>query len=46
MGEKQGKQDKTGKKVEPPPKLIDPQLAKSVEFTEKPRSKKTYRFER
>ncbi len=46
MGEKQEKQDKTEEKVEPPPKKIDPQLAKTVEFKEKPRNKKTYRFER
>ena len=46
MGEKKVKQDKPEKKVDPPPKTIDPQLAKRVDFAEKPRSKKTYRFER
>jgi len=44
MREKQNKQNKTKKKVGPPPKMIDPKLKKSVEFAEKPRNKKTYRF--
>lgn len=46
MGEKQDKQNKTEKKVEPPPKIIDPKLRKTVELGQKPRNKKTYRFER
>jgi len=44
MREKQNEQNKTTKKVEPPPKTIDPKLKKSVEFAERPRNKKTYRF--
>ena len=32
MEDKQEKQDKPEKKVEPPPKMIDPKLAKTVEF--------------
>lgn len=46
MGGKQGKQDNPEKKAEPPPKKIDPKLAKTIEFEAKPRNKKTYRFER
>lgn len=46
MREKQDKQNKTKKKVEPPPKMIDPKLTKHVDFGQKPRNKKTYRFER
>ncbi len=44
--EKQEKQDKPENKVESPPKMIDPQLAKTVEFAEKAKKKKTHRFER
>lgn len=43
MGEKQ---DKPQKKVKPPPKVLDPKLAKTVEFGEKPRNKKAHRFGR
>ena len=39
MGEKQEKQDNPNI-VEPPPKKIDPELAKRVELAGKPRSKK------
>ena len=46
MGEKQDKQNKHEKKVNPPPQKIDPKLAKTVELKEKPRNKKTYRFEK
>ena len=42
MGEKQDKQNKTKKKVEPPPKMIDPKLTKTVAFGQKPRNKKTH----
>ena len=36
------KQNKTKKKVGPPPKMIDPTLMKNVEFGERPCNKKTY----
>lgn len=40
MGEKQEKeQDKPEKKVEPPPRMVDPELSESVKFTDKPRKK-------
>jgi len=44
MRERQNKQNKTKKKVGPPPKTIDPKLEKSVKFAERPRNKETYRF--
>lgn len=46
MTEKQEKQDKPEKKVEPPPKTIDPKLEKRVDFKEKPRKKHVYRLRR
>ncbi len=39
MAEKQEKQDKPEKKLEAPPKTIDPKLSQKVDFTEKPRKK-------
>ena len=40
MDEKQEKEkDKPEKKVEAPPRTIDPKLSQSVKFTEKPRKK-------
>ncbi len=40
MGEKQEKeQDKPEKKVETPPRTIDPKLSQRVDFNEKPRKK-------
>ena len=46
MGEEQDKQDKPEKKLEPPPKVIDPELAERVDFAEKPRKKTTITFKR
>ncbi len=46
MGEEQEKQDKPEKKLEPPPKVIDPELAEKVDFAEKPRKKTDVEFER
>jgi len=38
MTEKEEKQDKPQKKLEPP-RTLDPKLAEKVDFTEKPRKK-------
>ena len=46
MVEEKKKQDKLGKKLEAPPKTLDPKLAQKVDFTEKPEKKAPIEFER
>ena len=46
MPEENKKQDKPGKKLDVPPKTLDPKLSQKVDFTEKPEKKTRIEFER